>query len=327
MYITRVQSIFAALAVGDAVGMPTEFTTRASIKKQYPSLVSGLIHTSFSQNHSNLPFASVTDDTEQNLYLYRLYREAGRVDAAQTARCLLRWAEETAAVTKRYIGPSSLAALTAIRAGTPVDQAGRNGTTCGGIMRTPAAVLWREHETEEELAHDIYQCLLCTHNTSEALEAAGAYGFALYAALHGAKRKEILSAAIRGGAKLIAFAPEMHCAPSSAERIRFMDRYAATRSPEQLLDELYAVFGTGLPSADVCGAVFAIFFCAQKDVWKAIQMGASIGGDTDTIAALAGALCCAYAGCSNIPPEVEDAVFAHNPILHGDPWTQRDGPV
>jgi ADP-ribosylglycohydrolase len=325
--ITRIQSIFTALAVGDAVGMPTEFTTRASIKKQYPSLVPGLIDTSFSQNHSNLAFASVTDDTEQNLYLYRLYREAGRVDAAQTAHCLLRWAEETDAVQKRYIGPSSLAALNAIRAGTSVEHAGRNGTTCGGIMRTPAAVLWREHASEGELAHDIFQCLLCTHNTSEALEAAGAYGFALHAALHGAKHGEILSAAIRGGAKLMAFAPEMHCAPSSAERIRFMDRYAAACSPEQLLDDVYAVFGTGLPSADVCGAVFAIFFSAQYDVWKAIQMGASIGGDTDTIAALAGALCCAYAGCSNIPPEVEDAVFRHNPILHGDPWMQHDEPV
>ena len=150
--ITRIQSIFTALAVGDAVGMPTEFTTRASIKNQYPSLVPGLIDTSFSQNHSNLAFASVTDDTEQNLYLYRLYRKTGYVDAAETAHCLLRWAEETDAVQKRYIGPSSLAALTAIRAGTSVEHAGRNGTTCGGIMRTPAAVLWREHASEGELA-------------------------------------------------------------------------------------------------------------------------------------------------------------------------------
>ena len=327
MQITRVRSIFAALAVGDAVGMPTEFSTRAIIKKQYPSLVPGLTDTSFSQNHSNLPFACVTDDTEQNLYLYRLYREAGCVDAAQTALCLLRWAEETDAVQKRYIGPSSLAALSAIRTGTPVEQAGRNGTTCGGIMRTPAAVLWREHASEAELAGDIFQCLLCTHNTSEALEAAGAYGFALHAALHGAKRREILAAAVRGGARMLALAPEIHCAPSSIERIRVMYRYAATRSPEQLLDDLYAVFGTGLPSADVCGAVFAIFFCAQDDVWKAIQMGASVGGDTDTIAALAGALCCAHAGCSNIPAEVKAAVFMHNPILRGDPWTQHDEPA
>ena len=43
-------------------------------------------------------------------------------------------------------------------------------------------------------------------------------------------------------------------------------------------------------------------------------------GDTDTIAALAGALCAAFAGKLNIPSEIVDAVFAANPVLSGTPW-------
>jgi len=319
---TTVQQIFTALAVGDAVGMPTEFMTRSAICAQFSPLVSGLVPSERSKNHSKLPFASVTDDTEQNLYLYRLYRKEKRVDAHATADRLLSWIRETDAISKKYIGPSSLSALNAIRAGTPVEEAGRRGTTCGGIMRTPSAVLYRAHANERELAGDIHNCLLCTHNTSEALEAAGAYGFALHTALGGATRKEILSAAARGGEALLAFAPEIDCAPSSVARIRAMHKLAATHTPEQLLDELYSVYGTGLPSADVCGAAFAVFFAAEGDVWKAIRMGASVGGDTDTIAALAGALSAAYAGEHNIPADIVGAVFAQNPILRGDPWEE-----
>jgi len=317
---TTVQQIFTALAVGDAVGMPTEFMTRSAICTRFSPLVSALIPSGQSKNHSDLPFASVTDDTEQNLYLYRLYRAENRVDAHATAKRLLDWAEETDAVSKKYIGPSSLSALNAIRSGTPVEEAGKHGTTCGGIMRTPSAVLCRAHANERELASDIYHCLLCTHNTSEALEAAGAYGFALHAALGGATRKELLSAAVRGGEALLAFAPEIDCAPSSIARVREMYKLAATHRPDELLDDLYAVYGTGLPSADVCGAVFGIFFSAKNDVWKAIRMGASVGGDTDTIAALAGALSCAYARGHNIPKDVVESVFSQNPILHGSPW-------
>ncbi|HWQ07276.1 MAG TPA: ADP-ribosylglycohydrolase family protein [Feifaniaceae bacterium] len=318
--LEKVQSVFTALAVGDAVGMPTEFMTRSEITAQFSALVPGLINPIQSHNHANLPFASVTDDTEQNLYLYRLYQKTGRVDARETADCLLLWAEETNAEQKRYIGPSSLAALRAIRAGTSVEEAGKTGTTCGGIMRSPAAVLWQNHASSDELARDIYHCLQSTHHTSEALEAAGAYGFALQAALGGASRKEILSEAVRGGSRLVSFAPSINCAPSSAARIKAMYSLAATHTPEHLLDELYGIYGTGLPSADVCGAVFAIFFSAKADVWQAIRMGASVGGDTDTIASLAGALCCAYAGGHNIPDSVVGSVFAHNPILVGTPW-------
>ncbi len=319
---TIVQQIFTAFAVGDAVGMPTEFMTRSAIRTQFSPLVSGLIPSEQSKNHSDLPIASVTDDTEQNLYLYRLYREEKRVDAHATANRLLCWAKETDAITKKYIGPSSLSALAAIRAGTPVEEAGKHGTTCGGIMRTPSAVLYDTHTSEQELAKDIHNCLICTHNTSEALEAAGAYGFALRAALGGATRKEILSTAVRGGEALLALAPEVDCAPSSITRIRAMYKLAATHTPDQLLDELYAVYGTGLPSADVCGAVFAIFFSAKSDVWKAIRMGASVGGDTDTIAALAGALSCAYAGAHNIPNDIVERVFSQNAILHSSPWEE-----
>ena len=52
------------------------------------------------------------------------------------------------------------------------------------------------------------------------------------------------------------------------------------------MDWLHEVLGNGLSSSDVCGAVFGAFAMAGGDVFKAICMGASMGGDTDTIAAV-----------------------------------------
>ena len=317
--MNRIRNVFTALAVGDAMGMPTEFMTRKEIKEAF-GLPDRLLLPEESQKHSNLPHATVTDDTEQNLWLYRLYLEKGRVDVTETANSLLDWAEVTGAAEKKYIGPSSLRALNAIKAGEDPNTAGIFGTTCGGIMRTPSAVLYKDHTNEDELAEDIRGCLICTHNTSEALEAAGAYGFALNAAMHDASMEEIIHAAIRGGSKLFALAPYPGCAPSSIERMKLALKLCETMDDEALMDYVYDIMGAGLPSADVAGAAFAIFFAAKNDVWKAIRLGAGLGGDTDTIAALAGALCAAYAGKLNIPAEITEKVFAANPILSGTPW-------
>jgi ADP-ribosylglycohydrolase len=322
-WIEKTKNVLRAYAVGDAFGMPTEFMTRKEIVEQFSPLIGELIKPEWSKNHSNLPYASVTDDTEQVLYLYRRYLKDKKVDAKATADCLRDWVLKTDAIQKKYIGPSSMEALEAIENGEPIEETGKKGTTCGGIMRTPAAVLFKACANDCELAENIYNCLLSTHNTSEALEAAGAYGFALNAALNGSTKREILDAALIGGRILRKKALLEHCTPSSVARIKWWAQHYKNCSIEMLLQELCGVFGTGLPSADVCGAVFAIFCKAGKDVWLAIRIGASCGGDTDTIAALSGALCCAYAGGDNIPTYIKNEIFERNSILWDTPWNHR----
>jgi ADP-ribosylglycohydrolase len=82
-----------------------------------------------------------------------------------------------------------------------------------------------------------------------------------------------------------------------------------------IMDTLFNLWGTGLPSCDVCGAVFAIFAYAKDDVWEAIKMAAELGGDTDTIGALVAALCAAYAKGHNIPADVVAAIREQNAAL------------
>ena len=66
-----------AFAVGDALGMPTEFMTQEAIKSKF-GLVEKLIDPSVSQIHTNLKKGQITDDTEQNPTLLRLIIETVR---------------------------------------------------------------------------------------------------------------------------------------------------------------------------------------------------------------------------------------------------------
>ena len=63
-----VRALLEAFAVGDAVGMATEFMTRREIVERF-DMVSGLTEPALSKNHGDLRRGQVTDDTEQVLCL------------------------------------------------------------------------------------------------------------------------------------------------------------------------------------------------------------------------------------------------------------------
>lgn len=314
MFKNTVKAVIETLAAGDALGMPTEFMTRNEIKAEY-GMVEKLLDPSSSWIHSNLEYASVTDDTEQNLYLIDAYCRDKTITVQNTAEHLLRWVRETHADEKKYIGPSSLKALKDIESGGDPFQAGKSGTTCGGVMRTPAAVLCSKINDENSLVQSVLNCCIPTHNTSTAIEAAMAYAFAMHEALLGKSLDEVINAAAIGGEKGKKAAQPEVCAPSVAARIKYLKELSQTlKDTDVYLDFIYDIFGTGIESADVCTAVLGIFLYAKRDVWLAVKMGASIGGDTDTIAALSGALCAAYSGSHNIPVNLIEEVVGANKL-------------
>ncbi len=287
-----VRALLEAFAVGDAVGMATEFMTRREIIERF-GMVNGLTDPSLSRNHGDLRRGQVTDDTEQVLCLLDEYCLSGGIDPRRTAERLLRWARESGAVEKRYIGPSSKAALQAIAEGADPAEAGKRGTTCGGVMRSPAAALFALCRGLP-LAESVRACLLPTHNTEPALGAGVAYARALECALAGGSPDEVAAAAASGEAEGSAFAPWPLCAPSAGGRLaHFRSLMAGFGGPDAALDFLYGVFGTGLESADVAAAALCVYCWAPDDPWLCVRMGASVGGDTDTIAALAGMLAAA----------------------------------
>src|SRR5258708_34107922 len=86
--LSRAAGALYGLAVGDALGMPTQSLPREQIVASYGALIDGFEPAP--PDHplaAGMPAGSVTDDTAQALLLARLLAEGGgRGDPAQLAR-------------------------------------------------------------------------------------------------------------------------------------------------------------------------------------------------------------------------------------------------
>lgn len=311
--LSRYYSFFAC---GDAVGKATEFMTPQDISERFGRITS-MPDISKSITHGDLPQYAVTDDTEQNLWLLRRYLKDRDVTVENTVDELLKWIDGTGAVEKHYIGPSSLKALQGIKNGEDPSFAGINGTTCGGIMRVPAAV-FASRILNKDLDSCIRNALMCTHNNSIALESAFAYAYALSYALDNAGNcttDALLAKALEGCTKGMAKAPWISAGATLEQRLQHIRSLnIASWKEDRFKAFLYGVLGTGLPSYETSSSVFALLIYTDDPV-RTMFLASELGGDTDTI----GALACSLSGIRNLeaslPEDIEKPVLEYNRIM------------
>jgi ADP-ribosylglycohydrolase len=74
------------------------------------------------------------------------------------------------------------------------------------------------------------------------------------------------------------------------------------------------VVGTGLATQESVPAAFAVLAAHPVDPWAACTTAASLGGDTDTIAAMAGAVGGAVHGAAGFPADVVTTVRTVNDL-------------
>jgi ADP-ribosylglycohydrolase len=183
------------LAIGDALGMPTQMLSRPEILARYGGLLGGFEPAP--PGHpiaAGLPAGSVTDDTEQAVLLGRLLLN-GPVDPREFAAALVAWERTMAQRGSRdLLGPSTRRAVDAILAGTPPDEAGRHGDTNGAAMRVaPVGIASRSRAT---LVDDVVAASRVTHHTSVALAGAAAVAAGVRAGVAGGSVADALDAAV-----------------------------------------------------------------------------------------------------------------------------------
>jgi ADP-ribosylglycohydrolase len=313
----RIEKTLEAFAVGDAMGLPTEFMTKIEIARKYRS-ISTLLDPRFSALHPDLPIGSISDDTEQNIYLINSYYHNG-ISTESTVKGLLEWIEASDAVARKFIGPSSLKSLRAIQEGKKPEEAGYGNTTCGAVMRVLSVVLCSSSDSLEELERNIYLTTLPTHNSESALEAALALGFAFNAAMKGSPIEEVKRAFFEGAKRSGKFGSPIYATPSTASRVSFyLDNPQVFPTRSSVENYLAAVQGTGLYANEVAPSAFILFLSAPNDSWGNICTASGLGGDTDTIAAISGALSALYSGFHNIPARVVETVLSVNHLSFRD---------
>jgi ADP-ribosylglycohydrolase len=284
---SRAAGALYGLAVGDALGMPTQSLPRARIVAEYGGLVAAFEPAP--PDHplaAGLPAGSVTDDTEQALLLARLLIEGGgRVDPAELARRLLAWERS---MRERgsldLLGPSTRRAIAELLAGADIDLAGRLGATNGAAMRIAPVGIATPGADLALLVDRVVEASLVTHNTGVALAGAAAVAAAVSAGIDGATVAEATRSAV-AAAKLAAGRGHWVAGADVAARIGWAAELAAGLVPDEAAAAVSTLVGTSLAAQESVPAAFAVLAASPDDPWLACRLAASVGGDCDTIAA------------------------------------------
>jgi ADP-ribosylglycohydrolase len=309
--LDRALGALYGLAVGDALGMPTQELSRQRAEE----LLGGepRFHPGPPDNpvSAGLPAGSVTDDTEQALLLARcLVAGDGVLDPLAWARALASWEDR---VRERggldLLGPSTRQALAAVRSGADPRTTGRSGTTNGAAMRiAPVGVAVRPRP-RNRLVEGVAQACLVTHDTAEARSGAAAVAAVVSLGVEGttfatALPEALEIAALAAGPSPVEPADGGQDVPARILRAVDLARRAAEHAgPGVALDAITVEVGTGVATRESVPAAFAVAALAPDDPWRAAQLAARLGGDADTIAAMAGAMTGACSGAHRIPAQ------------------------
>jgi ADP-ribosylglycohydrolase len=211
------------------------------------------------------------------------------------------------------LGPSTRKALSLVAEGVPAHLAGRNGGTNGAAMRVAPVGIAFAPEPLETLIDAVVQSCQITHNTTIGIAGAAAVAAAVSAGINGANVGEALRIAIKA-ARLGAWRGFYHAGADVASRIAWALDLVSDRSREEALDLTYTLVGTSVMTQEAVPAAFAICAFAPSNPWLACRLAASLGGDCDTIAAIAGAILGACHG-EAFPDDAVKALYAANPDL------------
>jgi ADP-ribosylglycohydrolase/sugar/nucleoside kinase (ribokinase family) len=319
--LSRARGALFGLACGDAFGMPGAFLSPA-LRRQLLGTVTRLVAAPVeSPYHSGYRAGQVTDDTQQAQALTRAIVADGALNPEEVARELNDWLESAGGADGLAVGPSTRRGLLAWRAGVDLWQAGRHGTSNGGAMRiAPVGVVHglRAPVDPDRLRDDVVAACLPTHNTTVAIGAAHAVAAAIAAGVAGESWASVLDAGGAAAAKSTkgfwVYAPDVRARIDLACRLA-----VGATSDADCLDLMSGLIGTGEPSAEAVPAAFGVAARAQGDPAMAIALAGNLDGDSDTIAAMAGAICGAWAGEDRIPAAWRQTVAAVNG-LDIDAW-------
>ncbi len=322
----RARGALYGLAIGDALGMPTQMLSRDQVIDRWGPLLTGFEPAPAGHPiAAGRPAGTVTDDTEQAVLLGRLLL-SGRVDPRELADGLIAWERDmTARGCLDLLGPSTRRAIDAVLAGIPPEEAGRSGDTNGAAMRIAPVGLTVRAADLTALVDAVQQASLVTHNTSVALAGAAAVAAAVSAALDstaaaGAERVAAATDAAVAAAALGSERGHWVAGADVAARIRWAaalvsgqpapavsypfigTSQACGPSVAEAAEAIYSLVGTSVATQESVPAAFAVLSTVPEDPWQACLLAASLGGDTDTIAAMVGAIGGAAHGLSAFPP-------------------------
>jgi poly(ADP-ribose) glycohydrolase ARH3 len=238
-----------------------------------------------------------TDDTQMSIDIAQSFLKEGKIEQDSIARHFAksyRWS--------RGYGPSAAKLLKGIRSGIPWQSLNREkykegSKGNGAAMRAPVVVLCRPFN-DEHLSQNIENTAIITHAHEEAIEGAMIIGLATCLALVDAPTEAIFNK-LKSSSSLDCYLEKL----AICQRFVESDKQATN-------SEIKSQLGNGIMALDSC--VTALYFALryrEEQFSHMLDDIFSLGGDADTIAAMAGGIWGAFNGCErlkSLAEQVED---------------------
>jgi poly(ADP-ribose) glycohydrolase ARH3 len=298
-------------AVGDTLGANLEFQSRAEIRRHY-GRVDSFLHS------DGRPLGMFTDDTEMTLALALSLIECSGIDPRH---CAANYASFFTAEPRRGYGPAVSRILVMLSGGADYRTTGRavypeGSFANGGAMRIAPVGLAFRHADDAVLREAVRLALLCTHVHPDAVDGAFVQAKAVSELARASPRPEWNVAPFLSGLQSKA---EREVVRKKLEIV--IGARSAGWTDEQVLSAVCTPNEYGeqfqIHAAEAVACALWAFTCCPNDPEGCIIRAVGLGGDTDTVAAMAGALAGSFHGSGWLPRRWFDS-------LENQPGVGRD---
>ena len=179
---------------------------------------------------------------------------------------------------------------------------GAHGDTNGAAMRIAPVGIMMPVTPLGALVAKVAETCRATHNTSIAIAAAAAVAAAVSHGVDGGDWREAAKLGV-AAARLGASEGNWTVGADVAARIEWACALVRGEAASEAISLIVNLVGTSVASQESVPAAFAVVEVAGGDPWQAAVISANLGGDTDTIGAIAAGMAGACAGMASLPQE------------------------
>lgn len=320
----KIAGALFGMALGDAMGMPAELWGRQRARNFFGGKITGFIDGPKENDVAfNYDKAQFTDDTGESLVILDSLKATNyKPDASDIAKRMLEWAEKENAFENNILGPTSKVALANFRDGVDASAITNKALSNGSGMRIAPIGCLFEPNRKAELIDYVFDVSKATHTSDVTIAGAAMIAQGVASAIVNEDfetvMEDILSVEEPGYKRgCETFSPRL------AERVKIGIDLARKYKDDAdtFSQKVYDIIGSGVGIIESVPAAISIAYYTQ-DPNECCLMCANLGGDTDTIGAMATAICGAFVGYSNIKEEYTDLLRSQNPEVDFDGYVE-----
>ncbi|KEQ17115.1 hypothetical protein GZ78_14670 [Endozoicomonas numazuensis] len=300
----RILGCLYGQAIGDSMGMPSELWPRSRVQSHFEWISDFLAGPEENIAANEFERGQYTDDTSQCVALMDAIIECqGQVEPMVVAQHIMNWAQRINAFEKNILGPTSKNALLALQNGTPLEEIEANGVTNGSAMRVAPVGCLMPTQDQDKFIETVRNSCLPTHKSDIAIAGATAIAWAISRAIEGATWEQI-KLEIIPLASDVQRRFESTFSPLIGKRILYaLAIVYGQQDVHKGLADIYDNVGSGMDMIESIPAALALVELSSTEPTLCAKLAANLGGDTDTIGAMATAICGALHGQEAFDPK------------------------